>query len=75
MAQQFNYEVEKRIRDNLNFFLGMPIETNNIVASYYNNDGFPNQLNATDRDAYLRLAYSLSQRFVYYGMEDGLFAG
>lgn len=74
-AQQFNYEVEKRIRDNLNFFLGQPLANSAFVASFFNDNGFPHQLTAPDRDEYLKVAYSQSKPHVYYGSEQGLFIG
>ena len=74
-AQQFNYEVEKRILDRLTFYLGDPIATNQFVADYLHNGGFAHHLEAQDRDAYLTMAYSLSQPLVYYGLENGLCVG
>jgi hypothetical protein len=73
--QQFNYEVEKRIKDRLGFYLGDPVASNLFLANYRDNGGFAFQLEAPDRDAYLATAYSLAQPLVYLGLEDGLCVG
>ena len=74
-AQQFNFEVEKRVVDNLNFYLGDPISANELLATYYNNGGFPHRLQAPDRDDYAKLAYSLPEHLIYYGLENGTNVG
>ena len=74
-ANQFNYEVEKRIVDNMNFYLGDPISTDKLLSTYYTNGGFPHGLQAPDRDDYAKLAYSLPEPLIYYGLEDGTNVG
>ena len=74
-AQQFNYEVEKRIVDNLNFYLGDPISKTEWLAYYYQNGGFPHNLQPPDRDEYAKLAYSLREPLIYYGLENGTNVG
>jgi hypothetical protein len=73
--QQFNYEVEKRILDRLGYYLGAPVAANLFLANYRDNGGFPFQLEAPDRDAYLVTGYSLAQPLLYYGLEDGVCVG
>jgi hypothetical protein len=74
-AQQFNYEVEKRILERLEFYLGGPVATNQLIANFRTNGVFRNNLEAVDRDQYLGIAYSVSQPLVYYGLEDGTCSG
>lgn len=74
-AQFFNFEVEKRILERLDFYLGDPVAVNQLIDNFRTNGGFINQLKAPDRDLYLSLAYSVSQPLVYYGLEDGTIPG
>jgi hypothetical protein len=74
-AQQFNYEVEKRILERLEFYLGGPVATNQLIANFRANGVFRNNMEAVDRDQYLVIAYSVSQPLVYYGLEDGTCPG
>lgn len=74
-AQQFNYEVEKRILDRLGYYLGDLVATNLFLANFRDNGGFPNDLKAPDRDLYLKIAYALDQPLVYIGLEDGQCTG
>jgi hypothetical protein len=74
-AQEFNYEVEKRIVDRLHSFLGDPVATNQVIANFRENGGFANNMEAADRNVFLALAYSFSQPLVYYGLEDGTIPG
>jgi hypothetical protein len=74
-AQEFNYEVEKRIVERLQFYLGGPVATNQVIANFRENGGFANSMEASDRNVYLALAYSVSQPLVYYGLEDGTCPG
>ena len=74
-ANYFNFEVEKRILERLDFYLGGPMNVNEIIHNFRFNDGFPNNMLASDRDLYLKLAYSVSQPLVYFGLEDGTCIG
>ena len=71
----FNFEVEKRILERLDFYLGGPMNVNEIIHNFRFNDGFPSDMLAADRDLYLKLAYSVSQPLVYFGLEDGTCIG
>jgi hypothetical protein len=72
---QFNYGVEKRIVDRLIHFLGDPEGTNEFIATYRRNGAFAHNLQAADRDEYIRLASSLSLSLIYVGLEDGTHMG
>ncbi|CAB9499784.1 two-component hybrid sensor and regulator [Seminavis robusta] len=76
---EFNYEVEKRVVERIDDFMNGPRTANGLTAKFRRNFGFPNNLQALDRDYYLRFAYSLLQEFhfdmVYLGLEDGTFMG
>ena len=74
-SNYFNFEIEKRILERLDYYLGGPMGVNEIVYNFRYNDGFPNNLLAADRDLYLKLAYSVSQPLVYFGLEDGTCIG
>lgn len=74
-ARQFNLEVEKRIRERLDFFVAGPVDTGRILSGFRRNGGFPNNMDAADRDRFLALAYSVTQPLVYFGLEDGTCPG
>lgn len=74
-GRQFNLEVEKRIRERLDFFLAGPVDTGRVLAGFRRNGGFPNNMDAADRDQFLALAYSVNQPLVYFGLEDGTCPG
>jgi hypothetical protein len=74
-AQEFNYEVEKRIVERLHSFLGDPVATNQLIANFRKYGGFANNMEAADRDVVLALAYSVSEPLVYNGLEDGTCPG
>jgi hypothetical protein len=74
-AGQFNFEVEKRIRENLDFFLSGPVDTGKVLSGFRRNGGFPHDMNAADRNDFLALAYSVTQPLVYFGLEDGTCPG
>jgi hypothetical protein len=74
-AQQFNYEVEKRVLDRLRTYLGDPVLTLDFLRRLLERDGFPHHLNAPDRDEYLAVSHSLQQPLVYYGSETGICVG
>ena len=50
----FNYEVERRVNERLDNFLGNPVAANLLTATYRENGGFQNDLKAQDRDAWLQ---------------------
>ena len=74
-AQQFNYEVEKRVLDRLQNYLGDPVLTLDFLRRLLERDGFPHHLNAPDRDEFLAVSHSLQQPLVYYGSETGICVG
>jgi hypothetical protein len=74
-SRSFNFEVEKRISERIDFFLSGPTETAKIISSFRRNDGFPHNMDAADRDLFLALAYSVTQPLVYFGLEDGTCPG
>lgn len=74
-SNYFNFEVEKRILERLDFFLGGPVGVNEIIKNFRTNGGFPNDMWAADRDLYLSLAYAMPQPLVYFGLEDGTCSG
>jgi hypothetical protein len=71
----FNFEVEKRILERLDFYLRGPVGVNEILKNFRTNGGFPNEMLSADRDLYLALAYSMPQPLVYFGLEDGTCLG
>jgi hypothetical protein len=71
-AQQFNYEVEKRILDRLGYYLGDLVATNQFLANFFFSS---NDFKAPDRDLYLKTAYALAQPLIYIGLEDGQCTG
>lgn len=76
---EFNYEVEKRVLERIDEFLNGPIIANGLTSNFRANGGFLHDMDAPDRDAYLRFEYSLLQEIqmdmLYYGLEDGTFMG
>jgi protein-S-isoprenylcysteine O-methyltransferase Ste14 len=74
-AQEFTYEVEKRIVERLHYFLAEPVATNQVITNFRENGSFANDMEAADRNLFLALAYSFSRSFVYFGLEDGTSAG
>lgn len=72
---EFNYEVEKRIVDRLSYYMSQAVDTNKIISNFRYSGGFPNNLAASDRDAYLVLDNSLPMPLIYYGLEDGSITG
>jgi len=74
-AQQFNYEVEKRVLDRLHNYLGETVTTLGFIRKLLERGGFPNGLAAPDRDEYLAVSHSLDQTLVYYGSEEGICTG
>jgi hypothetical protein len=75
-GKPFNNEVlQERVLDRLVYYLGDPVATNELLFTYRENDGFANDMLASDRDAWLKLGYSLPLPLVYYGLEDGTCLG
>lgn len=76
---EFNYEVEKRVLERIDDFMNGPQIANSISAKFRTNGGFPNDMDARDRDAYAKFTYTLLQEFkfdmMYVGFEDGTFIG
>jgi hypothetical protein len=61
-AEELNYEAEKRILERLQFYLGDPVATNEVIAKFRESGGFANNIEAADRNLNLALTYSFSQR-------------
>lgn len=73
LSAEFNYEVERRVRDQLENFMSQAVDANVLLSNYRYGGGFgrSGSLVAADRDAYLTLANSLAIPDVYVGLEDG----
>jgi hypothetical protein len=71
----FNFEVEKRILERLDFYLNGPVGVNDMIQKFRTNGGFPHDMLSADRDSYLALAYAMPQPLVYFGLEDGTCLG
>jgi hypothetical protein len=68
----FNYEVERRIQDQLVDFLAPPEEINSFVSTLRDKQGFASgSLLPSDRTLYLKLIMSFPSNLVYMYMEDG----
>jgi hypothetical protein len=67
--------VVERIDD----FLNGPRTACGIKDKFRTNGGFTHNMDARDRDMYLRFAYALQQEYkfdmIYVGLEDGTFIG
>jgi hypothetical protein len=74
-AQEFNFEVEQRILERLEFYMGDPVAASTLIENFRSNGVFPHDLRAPDRDLYLALAFGVSQPLVYYALEDGTIPG
>jgi hypothetical protein len=76
---EFNYEVEKRVVERIDDFLNGPRTASGIIEKFRTNGGFAHNMDARDRDMYLRLAYALQQEYlfdlIYVSLEDGTFIG
>lgn len=74
-AVKFNFQVERRVLDRLNDFMDAPIKVNNAMEKFLDSGVFEHDLDARDRDEFVRLAYALMHEFdldyVYFGLEDG----
>ena len=72
---KFNSQVERRVLDRLNDFMDAPIKVNNAMEKFLDSGVFEHDLDARDRDEFVRLAYALMHEFdldyVYFGLEDG----
>ena len=75
------YLIEERVLEKLDYFMNQPKFALDAFQHFYNNGGFPNNLQAPDRDFALQFMYSLILTFqetgqvINYGLEDGLFLG
>jgi len=74
-AQEFNIEIEKRILERLDFYLGGPMDATAVILNFHSNGGFPHDMDGRDRDQFLNLAYGVLQPLVYIGGDDGLCTG
>lgn len=72
----FNYEVERRIQDRLAQFLAVPEETNQVITTLRDKEGFPSgSLRPSDRDQFLKNVMSLPSNLLYVYYEDGFGMG
>jgi hypothetical protein len=68
----FNYEVERRVQDQLLDFLAPPQEINDFFKELRDKGGFKSgSLGPSDRDLYLKLIMSFPSNLVYFALEDG----
>jgi len=75
-AAEFNQEIEKRILERLDFFLNGPTSSTRVIRNYQENGGFSfGNIEASDRNQFLKLAYGVPEPLVYIGKEDGLCTG
>jgi hypothetical protein len=59
----------------LDYYLGDPVSSSLVISKFRKHKGFDHDMEIEDRDAYSKLAYSVSQPLSYYALEDGSFAG
>lgn len=71
----FNYEAEARLNEYMTSYLSAPSEITTFLSNYYFSGGFPFDLEAPDRDTYLKLVDKLKLHQLYYALENGLIAG
>ncbi len=60
--------------------MGQPMDVLFLVSQYRANEAFPHDMGAPDRDSFFKLNDALRETYpqfesIYYGLEDGLFAG
>lgn len=71
-ASYFNYEVERRIQDQLLDFLAPPQEINGFLKELREKGGFKSgRLGPSDRDLYLKLITSFPSNLIVFSSEDG----
>ena len=72
----FNYEVERRVQDQLVDFLAPPQEINQFIQEFRTKGGFKSgNLRPMDRELYLKLITSFPSNLVYVYTEDGFGMG
>ena len=72
----FNFEVGRRVQDQLLDFLAEPEEINEFIDQFRSKRGFPSgSLGASDRELYFKLIMSLKSNLIYFALEDGLDMG
>ena len=79
-AAEFNFEISLRVREKLTQYMNDPITIARIISEFRANGGFPHDMAAPDRNAYMRLNDALLSQYphfesIYYGLEDGVFVG
>jgi len=77
---EFNFEVGNRIHERVSVFMKTPTNILFQIARYRDNQGFSHDMHAPDRDAFFRFNDALMETYpefqtIYYGLEDGMFAG
>jgi len=80
IAAEFNFEISRRVHEKLSQYMNDPRLIARTISEYRINHGFPHDMTAPDRDAYLRLNDALMVLYphfesIYYGLEDGVFVG
>jgi hypothetical protein len=79
-ASEFNFEISQRVHEKISRYMNDPRSIARIISEYRSNGGFPHDMAAPDRSAYLRLNEAVLTQYphfesVYYGLEDGVFVG
>ena len=79
-AAEWNFEISRRVNEKVAQFMKDPISIVRIISEFRANHGFPHDMAAPDRNAYMRLNDALLSQYphfesIYYGLEDGVFVG
>ena len=79
-AAEWNFEISRRVNGKVAQFMKDPISIARIISEFRANHGFPHDMTAPDRNAYMRLNDALLSQYphfesIYYGLEDGVFVG
>jgi len=74
---EFNFEVGRRAHERLSELIGIPTKIQQLLATYRENNAFPHDFGAPDRDKFMVLGDAILKTFphdlIYYGLEDGTF--
>ena len=72
-------QIQKRIYEQIDNFMSPPLERLQVWSDYIDLGGFPNNMNALDRDEVSKYLYSTirtTENYIpFYGLEDGLVNG
>lgn len=71
---------QRRIQEKVDRFMSSPVDALRLFHAYYQNEGFPNNLQGPDRSKALKYLYSIvtsssTATKPFYGLEDGTFVG